>query len=98
MSPRSSPPRRPSEQRGSGLVWNRNGTELSYVEGTGPTVARLQTEPFRILSRQTVFDTSDFWVPPTTRRRHFDVGLDDERFLMLSTKGTEEDQTRINVV
>ena len=30
--------------------------------------------------------------------RHHDVGLDGERFLMLSMKGTDEDRTRINVV
>ena len=28
----------------------------------------------------------------------YDVGLDGERFLMLSMKGTDADQTRINVV
>ena len=62
---------------GSGPVWNRDGTELYYhVAGTGLTVARLQTEPFQILSRQTVFDTSDFWDPATTLRRHYEVGLD----------------------
>jgi len=84
---------------GGGPVWSRDSTEIYYrVDGTGLTVARLQTEPFQILSRERLFNVSDFWGGAITLRRHYDVGLDGERFLMLSMKGTDEDRTRIHVV
>ena len=81
-------------------VWSRDGRALYYWvdDVTGLKVVRLQTEPWGILSREALFDLSDFWGGAPGGRRHYEVGPDGEHFLMLSMKGTDEDQTRINVV
>ena len=59
-------------------------------------VVSLQTEPFRVLSREALFETPDFW--GAFDRVQYDFHSDDRRFLMLNMKGTDGDRAQIHLV
>jgi len=80
-------------------VWSAEDTELFYrrTNGISQMVALLQTEPFRVLSREVLFETPDFWAM-TIGRAQYDFHSDDRRFLMLNMRGTDTDRAQIHIV
>ena len=86
---------------GGGLepVWSAEDTQLFYrrANGISQMVASLQTEPFRVLSREALFETPDFWFG-SIGRSQYDFHSDDRRFLMLNMRGADGDRAQIHIV
>ena len=84
---------------GSEPVWGADERELFYRGTNGLTqmVTSLQLEPFRVLSREPLFETPDFW-GMVMGRAQYDFHSDDQRFLMLNMRGTDGDRAQIHLV
>jgi Tol biopolymer transport system component len=76
--------------------WARSGNELFFVNAEGDMVAaQVTTEgsAFRVGERRTLFSTGALFVNAQPNYASWDVGLDDQRFLMLQIGGGVEEST-----
>jgi len=66
-------------------VWAHSGREIFYVDGKGQMVAaQVQTQSgFRVGERRPLFSTADRQLFATANYASWDVGPDDQRFLMV---------------
>jgi Tol biopolymer transport system component len=73
-----------STSGGSMPRWSHRGDEIFYMDLRSNLVAVrvTPTPPFAVVSRQVLFDASDF-LQPSISRRNFDVATDDQHFLMV---------------
>ena len=78
-----------STSGGSSPVWERRGTELFYLDGTGAmTRVPIQTAPtFSPGTPTRLFDTRYYAAEAV---RTYDVSLDGQRFLMIKAAGTDQ--------
>ena len=78
-------------------VWGQDDQELFYrhPDTFAMMKASLDTEPFRVVGRERLFDASSFW--DGFACRHFDIHPDGERFLMINM-GDRRDEQSLNVV
>jgi len=83
-----------STQGGWAPSWSRSGEELFFLdENSGIVAARVETIPdFRVTDRETLFTLPPRIITRSGDTRFFDVGIDDERFLM----ARERDQSDAN--
>ena len=72
-------------------MWAHSGSELFFVDAEGGFVAgEVEADSaFRVLRSETLFTASDYVLGDGTDR--YDIGPDDERFLMLRLAGNSGD-------
>ncbi len=82
---------------GRSPVWGPDDTELLYwlLDQTQMMVASLQIEPFLVLGKARLLDSTPFW--SVSYRAQYDVHPDGQRILVLA-ESENESRPRINVV
>ncbi len=84
-----------STDGGREVLWNRNGRELFYRNGSKLMAVQITTQPnFSAGTPKTLFE-GDYQMRPAQSSPNYDVSADGQRFLML--KPVEQPQ-QINVV
>ena len=72
-------------------MWAHDGSELFFVDAEGGFVAAEvdADSAFRVLGIETLFSTEEYYIDGGTDT--YDIGPDDERFLMLRIAGPADD-------